>query len=213
MKLNDFVKLLEAVGNFLQATGGTGHIGDLNALVQSLKASKFKTSNDVFKFAAGQPLYGTAGDKMGYFLPILESLSAIVALAGKKAISDDLKQHITDLKKISELRISDLLKAIAEYSTQPVRSSRQAKAAGAREVEGHPDIEAYFQRLEKALGHDVAFKAVYEEIKNDKRMKKPSLLELANKFMGPIGSKATKDQALDRIWYRHKSLQQFKTET
>lgn len=68
----------------------------------------------------------------------------------------------------------------------------------------------YLPRLEASLGKDAEFRKVYEEVKTN--VTREQAVKIASKFVTPMAASTSRVKAIDRIWYRHKSLMAFKNE-
>jgi hypothetical protein len=206
LKLQEFRALLEATVNLFGQSGRTASVGAIHRLAGTLKTSELKTTNDLLKIVAKLSISQNASEpKIIDIIPLLSGVGDFVKVVGKKPVSDDVAGFILELKKCSGVTLTDLVTAIEGASVHPPGGRR----AGAADEAGGAE---YLLRLKDALGKDAEFKAIYAELKNNKRMTKPALVALANEFMGPVSSKATKAQALDRIWSRHKKVVDFRDE-
>jgi hypothetical protein len=118
-------------------------------------------------------------------------------------------QGILDLAKASGVtatRVGGLKASVACVSAPRLEQVSFAAFAEAMKKAFIVDVVAlHLTALESNLGAS-GFDAAFEALKNDRRVKKPELAEIASRFVSKTSRSAAKAQTLQRIYARHASL-------
>ena len=63
----------------------------------------------------------------------------------------------------------------------------------------------YIDRLKSNLGKD-RFMSVHGELKNDDNVGREQMVDIANRFNGPLAPSSSRKKALETIYSRHRKL-------
>jgi hypothetical protein len=132
--------------------------------------------------------------------PTAELLRALVESACKFAKVSDAN-NLRKFAAVIAVRDTDSFDAFV---------SRATKALASRPIPPLPatftdaDLGACVKRLEEALGDELRFESVYQQISKDERLKAADAKKLAKAFSGKSGK--TKADALGLIYGRHKNM-------
>jgi hypothetical protein len=164
-----------------------------------------KSISQFLKMVSALDLASTngSGPRVGDVVPAIAGMCRLFELSLKKKEIDELKQLLALLMRHESVSLAQLSDAISSHLESLSRPKQAAPPNSAL-------VEDYHIRLAKALGNDLAFMPLYEELKEDKkRMKKAEMASLADLFMGPVKPTTTRPKALEKILSRHRKLVEF----
>jgi hypothetical protein len=131
---------------------------------------------------------------LGAITDLLGALCEIISICGaKKKIAEDTKTLLEILREHRHVSLDEFCLAL------------DPKTIGERAVD-HQLVNAYLDRLQKALGDEQKFPEVYEALAADKRVAQPEAVALASEFLAPIAKSTSRPKALRQVLYRHQKL-------
>jgi len=122
----------------------------------------------------------------------------LVSNISKKDFVDDLRKLIATLESHQKADLASFAAAV------------QAEISGASpDEETAPSdtglIAAYVRRLDDSYKDEAAFKAVFQELKKDKRVKQTEMAEIASRFTISTPKSTARSESLNRIQARHQA--------
>jgi hypothetical protein len=142
--------------------------------------------------------YPSVGEAIAALDPLIQYLKSY----GKPAFVKDLELLTAKSGSLAHASFQAFVDgAIAELTKPPKQ----------RPVLKEEVVQHHLARLEKSLGEDVAFTAVYKELEGDPNVGALEITALAKRFTGTaIKARAA---AMKKIWARHHSLMIFKAKS
>lgn len=131
--------------------------------------------------------------------PLIDFVQLLERASAKKAL-------VTDLKLLLDLARSFGDTPVSVFESSVVSAFQTKENFGAVKMDQHSLVDAYLERLEAALGDEVAFGAVYNELCADKRISQCDAVAIASKFLSPIAASTSRPKALRHTLRRHEKL-------
>jgi hypothetical protein len=204
MQASQLKTLIETYGAALAISGANDTVARVTSLADTIGKGGSQTVTRFLRAIENvdvEPISGTL-PHLGDLVPPVEKLVALLTEGGaKKSVVADLKLLLDLLRRRSGV-------SLAEFESRALISvaSASRRRAGMPPADTKQLVESYLQRLEAALGNDGLFRKVYHELSADKNITKVEAIEIASRFLEPMGQSATRPKALQKILYRHEKL-------
>jgi hypothetical protein len=130
----------------------------------------------------------------------LVGLKNLLACTDNKASSESLQLFLDALNEQEE--------RASEVPVETASNSRRKKGAVSMDRQL---VERYLKSLTAALGDDLAFEKVYNDLATDSSVTRIEAVAIADKFLGGgVPPSTSRPKALQSIRYRHDKLKDFK---
>jgi hypothetical protein len=191
MKASKFRELMAQYAEFLTDVGAIQASGRITKFASCFPKKSSASLSDILAFLR-EEIVVEAPHNSGHSVGrLVQDIQALVKM---------LKATSTATKLLPLTQISEFLETLPDMDLERLLASMNEVLAPPADI-----VDFYVTRLNARYKDSEKFKALFEQLKSDKRVKAPEALAIARAFSNYARASGKKADALESIWdkYRH----------